>query len=155
MDTLSKIERSVRMGLIKSRDTAPELIIRQLVRDLDFPVRVHVCPTVREADGLAMSSRNMLLDPEARRRAPALSRALFAVADAVARGETNADAAMAAGRSLLAQEGIVPEYFAAVSGETLAPVTMIEGETLVAIAARFGSVRLIDNVIVGTGRAAS
>lgn len=137
------------------KDAQQALIIRRLVRDLDFPVRIQVCPTVREGDGLAMSSRNMLLDPDARRRAPALSRALFAVADAVARGETNTDAAMETGRSMLAQQGIVPEYFAAVSSETLAPVRTFDGETLVAIAARFGSIRLIDNVIVGTGSAAS
>jgi pantoate--beta-alanine ligase len=133
------------------KDAQQALIIRRLVRDLDFPVRIEVCPTVREPDGLALSSRNALLDEDARRRAPALSRALFAVAHAVDRGETNADAAMEAGRSMLAQEGIVPEYFAAVSAETLAPVQRIERGTLVAIAARFGNVRLIDNVIVGAG----
>jgi pantoate--beta-alanine ligase len=137
------------------KDAQQALIIRRLVRDLDFPVRIEVCPTVREADGLAMSSRNALLDTEARRSAPALSRALFAVADAVAGGETNAEAAMESGRGVLADAGIEPEYFAAVSAETLAPVEVVERETLVAIAARFGSVRLIDNVIVGTGSAAS
>jgi pantoate--beta-alanine ligase len=118
------------------------------------PVRVEVCPTVREADGLAMSSRNVLLDADARRRAPALSRALFSVADAVARGETSAGTALDGGRAILAAEGIAPEYFAAVSAETLAPVERIEGETLIAIAARFGSVRLIDNVIVGARKVA-
>jgi pantoate--beta-alanine ligase len=137
------------------KDAQQALIIRRLVRDLDFPIRIEVCPTVREPDGLAMSSRNTLLDESARRRAPALSRALFAVAEAVARGEKNADAALEHGRRVLAREGIEPEYFAAVSAETLAPVETIEGETLVPIAARFGSVRLIDNVIVGTGSAAS
>jgi pantoate--beta-alanine ligase len=130
------------------KDAQQALIIRRLVRDLDFPVRIEVCPTVREADGLAMSSRNTLLDEDSRRRAPVLSRALFAVADAVARGETNAEVAMEPGRVLLADAGIEPEYFAAVSAETLAPVDTVNGETLVAIAARFGSVRLIDNVIV-------
>ncbi|MDB4890234.1 MAG: Pantothenate synthetase [Gemmatimonadetes bacterium] len=135
------------------KDAQQALIIRRLVRDLDFPVRIEVCPTVREPDGLAMSSRNMLLDDESRRRAPALSRALFAVSDAVARGETDTEVAMATGRSVLADAGIEPEYFAAVSAETLASVNVIEGETLVAIAARFGSVRLIDNVIVGAGSA--
>jgi pantoate--beta-alanine ligase len=131
------------------KDAQQALIIRRLVRDLDFPVRIEVCPTIREPDGLALSSRNTLLDDDARRRAPALSRALFAVENAVARGEADADVAMEAGRSMLAQEGIVPEYFAAVSPETLAPVQRIESGTLVAIAARFGNVRLIDNVIVG------
>lgn len=133
------------------KDAQQALIIRRLVRDLDFPVRIEVCPTVREPDGLALSSRNALLDEDARRRAPALSRALFAVEDAIARGEANAGAAMEAGRSMLTQEGIVPEYFAAVSAETLQPVQRIESGTLVAIAAHFGNVRLIDNVIVGAG----
>ncbi|MEO5817641.1 MAG: pantoate--beta-alanine ligase [Gemmatimonadaceae bacterium] len=133
------------------KDAQQALIIRRLVRDLDFPVRIEVCPTVREADGLAMSSRNTLLDEESRRRAPVLSRALFAVADAVARGETNADAALESGRIILVEAGIEPEYFAAVSAETLAPVETATAETLVAIAARFGSVRLIDNVIVHAG----
>lgn len=137
------------------KDAQQALIIRRLVRDLDFPVRVEVCPTVREADGLAMSSRNTLLDEASRRRAPALSRALFAVADAVASGETNAEAAMAPGRAVLAGAGIEPEYFAAVSAETLLPVEIVEGEALVVIAAKFGGVRLIDNVIVSAGSAAS
>ena len=133
------------------KDAQQALIIRRLVRDLDFPVRIEVCATVRESDGLAMSSRNTLLDAESRRRAPALSRALFAVANAVAGGETNAEAAMEPGRMVLIEAGIEPEYFAAVSAETLTPVDVVEDETLVAIAVRFGSVRLIDNVIVGTG----
>ncbi len=135
------------------KDAQQALIIRRLVRDLDFPVRIEVCPTVREPDGLAMSSRNTLLDAESRRRAPALSRALFAVANAVAGGETDVKAAMTPGQSVLVEAGIEPEYFAAVSEETLAPVDVVEGETLVAIAARFGNVRLIDNVIVRAARA--
>ena len=137
------------------KDAQQALIIRRLARDLDIPVEIVVCPTVREADGLAMSSRNVLLDAESRRRAPALSRALFAVVDAVARGETRVDAALKQGRRILAEAAISPEYFAAVSADTLAPVETIAGETLVAIAARFGTVRLIDNVIVGDRSAAS
>jgi pantoate--beta-alanine ligase len=130
------------------KDAQQALLIRRMVRDLDIPVRVEVCPTIREADGLAMSSRNALLDPESRRRAPALSRALFAVADAVGRGERDAGRALQQGASILSAAGIDPEYFSAVSTETLAPVTHIEGETLVALAARVGAMRLIDNVIV-------
>ncbi len=137
------------------KDAQQALIIRRLVLDLDFPVRIEVCPTVREADGLAMSSRNTLLDDDSRRRAPALSRALFAVADAVGQGASNAETALQAGRQLLAEAGIEPEYFAAVSAETLAPVATMTAETLVALAARFGSIRLIDNVIVGAGRVSS
>jgi pantoate--beta-alanine ligase len=136
------------------KDAQQALLIRRMVRDLDIPVRVEVCPTIREADGLAMSSRNALLDPESRRRAPSLSRALFAVADAVERGgERDAGRALQQGASILSAAGIDPEYFSAVSTETLAPVTYIEGETLVALAARVGPVRLIDNVIVAPAAA--
>ena len=130
------------------KDAQQALLIRRMVRDLDFPVQIEVCPTVREPDGLAMSSRNALLDPESRRRAVALSRALFAVERAVKGGEADAGRAVAAGRRILADDGIEPEYFAAVSADTLEPVTRIDGETLVALAARVGGVRLIDNVIL-------
>lgn len=130
------------------KDAQQALLIRRMARDLDFPVFVEVCPTVREADGLAMSSRNALLDAESRQRATALSRALFAVQRAVANGEREAERALAAGRDILQTEGIEPEYLAAVSADTLAPVERITGETLVPIAARIGNVRLIDNVIV-------
>ena len=135
------------------KDAQQALLIRRLVRDLDIPVRIEVCPTVREGDGLAMSSRNVLLDAESRRRAPALSRALFAVAQAVAGGERSAARALRVGSSILEDAQVEPEYFAAVSADTLQPVERIDDETLVAIAARFGSVRLIDNVIVGAREA--
>jgi pantoate--beta-alanine ligase len=130
------------------KDAQQALLIRRLVRDLDMPIRVEVCPTVREGDGLAMSSRNVLLTPADRERAPALHRALVAVERAVAAGVHGPDEALAAGAGVLTEAGIVPEYFAAVSTETLAPVRRITGETLVAIAARFGAIRLIDNVLV-------
>lgn len=130
------------------KDAQQALLIRRMARDLDFPVNVEVCPTLREPDGLAMSSRNALLDPQSRQRAAALSRALAAVERAVANGERDAERALSQGRAVLAAEGIEPEYLAAVSVETLDPVTTIVGETLVPLAARVGSVRLIDNVIV-------
>ena len=133
------------------KDAQQALIIRRLARDLDFPVHVEVCPTVREHDGLAMSSRNVRLDPDARRRAPAIARALRAVEAAVLEGGHDVGAVLAAGEAILAEEGIVPEYFAAVSADTLEPVTRVTGETLVAIAARVGDVRLIDNVVVHPG----
>jgi pantoate--beta-alanine ligase len=130
------------------KDAQQALLIRRMARDLDFPVYVEVCPTVREADGLAMSSRNALLDPASRQRATALSRALFAVERAVVNGERDADRALGAGREVLAAEGIEPEYLTAVSADTLENVKTISGETLVPIAARVGNVRLIDNVTV-------
>jgi pantoate--beta-alanine ligase len=130
------------------KDAQQVLLIRRMVRDLDVRARIEVCPTVREADGLAMSSRNVLLTTEDRVRAPALSRALFAVAAAVSRGERDAVRALAAGVEVLAAAAVVPEYFAAVSTDTLEPVVRLEGETLIALAARLGAVRLIDNVLV-------
>lgn len=133
------------------KDAQQTLVIRRLVRDLDLPVRVEIHPTVREPDGLAMSSRNVRLDPDARRRAPAIARALHAVEAAVADGERDASRALAAGARILDDAGIEPEYFAAVDTGTLAPVERVTGETLVAIAARVGGVRLIDNVIVAPG----
>lgn len=135
------------------KDAQQALIIRRLVRDLDLPVHVEICPTVREADGLAMSSRNVRLDPAGRHRAPALARALHAVEAAVAAGERDAARALAAGAPILAESGIAPEYFAAVSARTLEPVAVLDGETLVAIAAKVGEVRLIDNVLLTPGPA--
>ena len=135
------------------KDAQQALLIRRMVRDLDIPVRIEVCPTVREADGLAMSSRNALLDADARGRAPALSQALFAVAKALDTGERDVQRALAGGMDILSERGIEPEYLAAVDTDTLAPVARIESETLIAIAAIVGGIRLIDNVIVGGRRA--
>ena len=130
------------------KDAQQALLIRRMVRDLDIRIGVEVCPTVREADGLAMSSRNALLTDEDRKRAPAIAQALFAVADAVARGERDTARALRAGMPALTAARIEPEYFAAVSTDRLEPVTTIDGETLIAFAARLGRIRLIDNVIV-------
>ncbi len=130
------------------KDAQQALLVRRMVRDLDLPVRIEVCPTIREPDGLAMSSRNVLLLPDDRRRAPALARALTAVVDAVAKGERDATRALRAGVAVLRAAGIEPEYFAAVSTDALEPVNVIAGETLIALAARLGRIRLIDNALV-------
>ena len=131
------------------KDAQQALIIRRLVRDLDLPVRIEICPTLRETDGLAMSSRNVLLDPSSRARSVALSRALFAIERGVHEGERRASVLLARGRAILDAEQIVPEYLAMVDADTLTPVESVERETLVPIAARFGAVRLIDNVLIG------
>lgn len=136
------------VAIFGQKDAQQALIIRRMVRDLDIPVEVDVRPTVREADGLAMSSRNALLSTAARSVAPALYRALQAVEHAVANGERDADAALAAGREILSQAGIEPEYLSAVSAVTLEAADQIGGETLIALAARVGDIRLIDNVIL-------
>ncbi|CAN5919574.1 pantoate--beta-alanine ligase [soil metagenome] len=131
------------------KDAQQALIIRRLVLDLDLPVRVQICPTLREPDGLAMSSRNVLLDAVSRTRAVILSKALFAIEGAARDGERRADVLLERGRAILDAEQIVPEYLAIVDARTLAPVGTVNRETLVPIAVRFGSVRLIDNVLIG------
>ncbi len=130
------------------KDAQQALIIRQMVRDLEQPLRVEVCPTVREADGLAMSSRNVRLGPGDRVRALALRRGLDAAEGSIARGERGAAAVTQAGRDTMRAHGVDPEYFAVVSAETLQPLDEVDGEVLIAVAARVGPVRLIDNAIV-------
>jgi pantoate--beta-alanine ligase len=128
------------------KDAQQGAVVRRLVRDLNFPVRIEVCRTVRADDGLALSSRNVLLSADERTQATALYRALRAVQAAVAAGERDPDAATAAGHAELTAARIEPEYLAIVAADTMEPLTSIEGDVLVAVAARVGSVRLIDNV---------
>jgi pantoate--beta-alanine ligase len=131
------------------KDAQQALVIRKLARDLDFPVRIEIRPTVREPDGLAMSSRNAYLDPAERERALGLSRALRAAEDAVALGERDAAAVLAAARGELDAAGIEPEYLELRSATDLTPAERVNGSTLLAVAARVGRARLIDNTILG------
>jgi pantoate--beta-alanine ligase len=131
------------------KDAQQAIVIRKLVRDLDIPVRIAVCPTVREPSGLAMSSRNAYLDDAERRRALALSRALTAAAQAVARGERAADAVLGVARAELDSAGVDPEYLELRSADDLSPAQQVNGSTLLAVAARIGGARLIDNTILG------
>lgn len=128
------------------KDAQQVVVIRRLVADLNLPVEVRALPTVREPDGLAMSSRNALLTPEQRERALALSRALRAAATRAEAGERSAEALLAAGSEVLeAVEGVEVEYLALVDPETFEPVERLDGRALLAVAARVGGVRLIDN----------
>ena len=123
-------------------------MIRRMARDLDFPVRIEVLPTVREPDGLAMSSRNAYLEPADRERATALSRALGAV-EREARGRPLAAGARRRPAASCAAAGIEPEYLEARDAETLEPVAELDGRpVLVAVAAQVGGARLIDNVLI-------
>ncbi len=131
------------------KDAQQVMVVRQLVRDLDLPVRVEVVPTVREADGLALSSRNAHLRGPDRERAVALRRGLEAAEAAWAAGELDAGRIAAAAREAMAAFGVEPEYLALVDPHTLAPVTAVAGEVLVAVAARVGATRLIDNTFIG------
>jgi pantoate--beta-alanine ligase len=131
------------------KDYQQSLVIRRLVRDLNLGLDIVVRPTVREADGLALSSRNVLLKPDERRQAVVLSRALSRAQDAVRRGERNAaklrDGIEAEIRTMpMAQ----PDYVAVCDPETLEPLVEITGRAVALVAVRFGSTRLIDNALL-------
>jgi pantoate--beta-alanine ligase len=129
------------------KDAQQAAVIRRMVADLDFPVRIEVMPIVREADGLAMSSRNAYLDPPDRERAVALSRALTLVEPAARAGSLAAG--LDAARHELREAGIEPEYLEARDAELLEPVAELgERPVLVAVAAQVGAARLIDNILI-------
>jgi pantoate--beta-alanine ligase len=127
------------------KDAQQAVAIRRMVADLDLPVAIEVCPTVRATDGLALSSRNAALSPGERERATSLSAALRAIEGAVASGTRDPEAAIAAGRAELAAAGVDPEYLTIVTAATLTPVARLEGEMLALVAARIGATRLIDS----------
>lgn len=132
------------------KDAQQAAVIRRFVADLDIPVRITTVPTVRDPDGLALSSRNVHLSAGDRERALALSRALQAAERATAAGERDASSVRAAALGAMHDFGVEPEYLELVSPETLTPVTTIDGEVLVAVAARVGSTRLIDNTLISS-----
>jgi pantoate--beta-alanine ligase len=131
------------------KDAQQALVIRKLVRDLDIPVRIEVCPTVRDPDGLALSSRNAYLSHRERESALSLHRALRAAEATVAGGELDAAAVLEAARHELDEAGVEPEYLELRSATDLSPVDRVNGSTLLAVAARVGRARLIDNTMLG------
>jgi pantoate--beta-alanine ligase len=131
------------------KDAAQVAIIRRMVRDLNLPVEIVVCPIVREADGLALSSRNAYLDAEQRKRALVLHRSLVRVQQLVDAGERRAAPLLAAGREEFAREvALRLDYFEIVDPDSLDPVEDISGGALVAVAAYVGNTRLIDNLVI-------
>jgi pantoate--beta-alanine ligase len=134
------------------KDAQQAAVIRQMTRDLELPVHVEVCPTVRDPDGLALSSRNLHLSGGDRVRALSLHRALSAVQEAVTAGEHDPAAARAHALAELHAAGVEPDYLELVSTDTLAPVQRIRGRVLALVAARVGATRLIDNQIIEDGR---
>ena len=130
------------------KDAQQLAVVRRLVRDLDLPARIEAVPTVREPDGLALSSRNVRLGGDERRRALALKRGLDAASHAARNGGDLA-AARTAGIAAMRELGVEPEYLALVDPQTFAPAEALDGEVLVAVAARVGETRLIDNTIIG------
>ncbi len=129
------------------KDYQQSLVIRRVARDLDIPARIEVLPTVRDADGLALSSRNAYLSPDERERALAIGRGLRAAEEAVAAGAAREDVVTAA-RAELEAAGVEPEYVEALNAADLSKPRWQPGERVViAIAARVGRARLIDNTL--------
>jgi pantoate--beta-alanine ligase len=132
------------------KDAAQVAVLRRMVADLRMGTEIVVCPIVREADGLALSSRNVYLNDEQRRQAVVLSRAVRAVERLVAGGERKAEALVAAGLAVFAEEpGVRVDYVEMVDWGTLLPVEVVEAGTLFAVAAWVGETRLIDNSVIG------
>ncbi len=131
------------------KDAQQLAVIRKMVRDLDFPVEIVPCPTVRESDGLALSSRNVRLSPKERGQAPALYRALSTALTLVENGERDAGRLKEEIRAVLgeAELGNI-DYVEIVDADELAPVDVLAGPCLIALAVWFGDTRLIDNIAV-------
>lgn len=131
------------------KDAAQVAIIRRMVRDLNFGVEIIACPIVRESDGLAMSSRNVFLDPQHRKQAVVLHRSLMSVKQSWDAGERNAARLVEIGRQEFArEESVLLDYFEIVDPSNLDPVENVIGGALVAVAALVGATRLIDNILL-------
>ncbi|AKV87191.1 pantoate--beta-alanine ligase [Microbacterium sp. CGR1] len=127
------------------KDAQQVLVVRRVVRDLNLDVRIEACPIVREPDGLAMSSRNVYLDADARAQATALNRALDAADAAHRSGDGDGGAILSAAQAVLVEAGIDVEYLELRDAETLQPVTRTDRDALLLVAACVGAARLIDN----------
>jgi len=137
------------LAFFGQKDAQQVRILQQMAEDLSLPVRIVVCPIIRESDGLALSSRNAYLDANQRRQATVLFRSLQEVESRIRAGERDAAALIARMRAIiLAEPGPALDYAAIVDAVTLQPVQRLAGRVLVALAVRFGAARLIDNVIV-------
>ena len=144
------------VAVFGQKDAQQVVVVRRMIRDLDYPIELDVMPTVREPDGLAISSRNAFLGPDQRRQAAAIYEALREAQERVAAGEVDAAATLEAARGVLARAGITPEYLEARDADDLGPVSSFNGRpVLIAVAAQLGGTRLIDNVVVETPAGAS
>jgi pantoate--beta-alanine ligase len=132
------------------KDAQQAMVIRRMALDLAIPTQIVTCPTIREPDGLALSSRNVHLSPAERAAAPVIRRALLAARDRWLAGERSADALRATIRGVLAGEPLAaPEYVSVADGVTLRELERVDGPALLSMAVRFGSTRLIDNEPLG------
>jgi pantoate--beta-alanine ligase len=134
------------------KDAQQAAVIRRMTRDLDFPIEVIVCPTVREPDGLAMSSRNVYLDPEERKAATVLYRALSAAKAAFDNGERDAEKLRGIMQATLSAEPRArPQYISCADYDTLQELDRISGKALLSMAVFVGKTRLIDNFVLEPG----
>ncbi len=134
------------------KDAQQAIVLRRMVKDLLWPIEMVVCPTVREPDGLAMSSRNAYLSPAERRQALSLSAALFRARQEILAGQKDVAALVAGMRQYIESAGPCSiDYIEIVDAEDLTPLTAARGRCLVALAVRIGGTRLIDNVVVDAG----
>jgi len=132
------------------KDFQQAMLVRRMAQDLDFPVAIDIAPTVRELDGLALSSRNSYLSPDERRSALVLSRALRTLEQTWRAGEADPAKLQRAGLEAMHSPGVIPEYCALID-EALQPVERVTARTVAAVAARVGKTRLLDNVVLGEG----
>ncbi len=133
------------------KDYQQARIIQQMVADLNVPVTLRICPIIREADGLALSSRNRYLKPDQRRHAVVLSQALEEGRQRIASGQRDANLIRSGmATRIVSTPGAVLDYAAVLDADSLLPLESIAGRTLLALAVKFGSTRLIDNVLVST-----
>jgi pantoate--beta-alanine ligase len=132
------------------KDAQQAAVIRQMTRDLNFPIEIVVCPIVREADGLAMSSRNVYLDPEQRKAAVVLFRSLSAARELYEAGERNGERLRGRMKEVLSGEPLADiQYVSCADYDTLEELTEIRGKTLLSLAVFIGKTRLIDNFVLG------
>jgi pantoate--beta-alanine ligase len=132
------------------KDAAQLAVIKRMVRELRYPLEVVGCPIVREADGLAMSSRNAYLSPDERKQATVLSRSLRAAEEAFRRGVVDANTLITSVRQELSSEPISVDYVELLDPDSLQPIDHVSSPALLAVAARVGSTRLLDNVVLGS-----
>ena len=137
------------VAIFGQKDAQQTIVIQRMVRDLNLDVEILMAPTVREADGLAMSSRNAYLSAEERREAPALYRALTVGQKMIAQGERRAQKVIEAMRDVIEpQRSAKIDYIEAVDAKDLTPVAELKNSVLLAVAVRFGNARLIDNALI-------
>ena len=134
------------------KDAQQAVIIQRMAADLDFPVRIFLGPTVREKDGLAMSSRNRYLSREERAKAPKMREGLLAAAGAIEKGERDASALKDIVTASMDAGGFEIDYVECVDGGTLQPLQSVDGTVLLAAAGKLGATRLIDNIAMEVGR---